>query len=63
MWSTNFVQCLDRYHFDRLCQLMEGIGFDSYQQWAMIRLASTGRPVTARYAVNELRPMPASPPL
>ena len=39
------------------------IGFDADQDWEMIRSATTGRPLIARYVVNELRPMPGSPPL
>lgn len=41
----------------------EWIGFDAVQQWEMVRDPSTGRPVIARYVVNELPPMPGSPPL
>jgi hypothetical protein len=63
MWSTISVRCLDRHRFDRLYQLKEWIGFDSDQQWEMLRLAPTGRLVTARYAVNELRPMLGALPL
>jgi len=39
------------------------IGFDAYQQWVMVRSATTQRPVILRYIVNELRPMPGSPTL
>ena len=39
------------------------IGFDADQDWEMIRSAATGRPLIARYVVNELRPMPGSPSL
>ena len=39
------------------------IGFDAFQTWEMIRSATTGQPVIARYVVNELRPMAGSPPL
>jgi hypothetical protein len=38
-------------------------GFDAFQTWRMIRSPETGRPVIARYVVDELRPMPGSPPL
>jgi hypothetical protein len=38
------------------------IGFDAFQQWEMT-LSPAGAPVIARYVVNELRPMPGSPPL
>ena len=38
-------------------------GFDAYQQWAMTRLPETDLPVINRYVVNELRPLPGSPPL
>lgn len=41
----------------------EWVGFIAYQQWEMIRSASTGRPVIYRYVVNELRPIAGSPPL
>ncbi|MGO9381110.1 MAG: hypothetical protein ACLP4W_03190 [Mycobacterium sp.] len=41
----------------------EWFGFDAYQTWRMIRSPETGRPVIARYVVDELRPMPGSPPL
>ncbi len=39
------------------------IGFDAFQRWEMVRDAASGRPVIARYVVDELRPMPGSPPL
>jgi hypothetical protein len=39
------------------------LGFDVDQDWEMVRSAATGRPLVARYVVNELRPMPGSPPL
>ena len=39
------------------------IGFDADQDWEMIRSAASGRPLIARYVVNELRPMPGSSPL
>jgi hypothetical protein len=39
------------------------IGFDAFQTWEMVRSPDTGRPVIARYVVDELRPMPGSPPL
>ncbi len=39
------------------------IGFDADQDWEMIRSAASGRPLIARYVVNELRPMPGSPSL
>jgi SnoaL-like domain len=39
------------------------IGFDIDQDWDVLRSAATGRLVIARYVVNELRPMPGSPPL
>lgn len=39
------------------------IGFDVYQEWEMSRSPETGAPVINRYVVNELRPMPGSPPL
>jgi len=38
-------------------------GFDAFQTWRMVRSPETGRPVIARYVVDELRPMPGSPPL
>ena len=38
-------------------------GFDAFQTWRIIRSPETGRPVIARYVVDELRPMPGSPPL
>lgn len=38
----------------------EWIGFDAFQRWEMVRDAPSGRPVIARYVVNELRPMPGS---
>jgi hypothetical protein len=41
----------------------EWIGFDAYQRWEMIALPASGRPVVVRYIVDELRPMPGSPPL
>jgi hypothetical protein len=40
----------------------EWIGFDAFQRWTVAR-APSGRLVIARYAVDELRPMPGSPPL
>jgi hypothetical protein len=39
------------------------IGFDAFQTWEMVRSPETGTPMIARYVVNELRPMPGSPPL
>ena len=39
------------------------IGFDVFQTWEIVRSPETGRPVIARYVVDELRPMPGSPPL
>ena len=39
------------------------IGFDAFQTWEIVRSQETGRPVIARYVVDELRPMPGSPPL
>ena len=39
------------------------IGFDAYQRWEMVADVTTGRPLIARYVVDELRPMPGSPPL
>lgn len=39
------------------------IGFDIDQDWEMLRAPTVGRPVIARYVVNEVRPMPGSPPL
>lgn len=41
----------------------EWIGFDAYQRWEMIASPVSGRPVVVRYIVDELRPMPGSPPL
>jgi hypothetical protein len=41
----------------------EWIGFDAFQTWELIRSLETGSPVIARYVVDELRPMPGSPPL
>ena len=41
----------------------EWIGFDAYQRWEMIPSPASGRPVVVRYIVDELRPMPGSPPL
>ena len=38
-------------------------GFDAFQTWRMVRSPETARPVIARYVVDELRPMPGSPPL
>lgn len=38
-------------------------GFDAFQTWEIVRSQETGRPVIARYVVDELRPMPGSPPL
>ena len=38
-------------------------GFDAFQTWRMQRSPETGRPVIARYVVDELRRMPGSPPL
>jgi hypothetical protein len=39
------------------------IGFDAYQSWQMARDPASGRAVITRYVVDELRPMPGSPPL
>jgi hypothetical protein len=39
------------------------IGFDAFQTLEMVRSPETGRPVIARYVVDELRPMPGSPRL
>lgn len=39
------------------------IGFDAFQTWEIVRSPETGGPVIARYVVDELRPMPGSPPL
>jgi hypothetical protein len=41
----------------------EWIGFDAFQRWEMIPSPASGRPVVFRYIVDELRPMPGSPPL
>lgn len=41
----------------------EWIGFDAYQRWEMTVSPNDGRPVVSRYIVDELRPMPGSPPL
>ena len=41
----------------------EWIGFDAYQTWQMIRSPASGKPVIARYVVDELRAMPGSPKL
>jgi len=41
----------------------EWFGFDAFQTWRMIRSPETGRPVIARYVVDEMRPMPGSPSL
>ena len=41
----------------------EWIGFDAYQRWELIASPASGRPVVFRYIVDELRPMPGSPPL
>ncbi len=41
----------------------EWIGFDAYQRWEMTASPKDGRPVVSRYIVDELRPMPGSPPL
>lgn len=41
----------------------EWIGFDAYQDWTIRRDEATGRCAITRYVVNELRPMPGSPPL
>jgi hypothetical protein len=41
----------------------EWVGFDVFQTWEIVRSAETGRPIIARYVVDELRPMPGSPPL
>ncbi len=41
----------------------EWIGFDAYQRWEMTVSPRNGRPVVSRYLVDELRPMPGSPPL
>jgi hypothetical protein len=39
------------------------IGFNIDQDWEVLRSQTTGRPLIARYVVNEVRPMPGSPPL
>jgi SnoaL-like domain len=39
------------------------IGFNIDQDWEVLRSETTGRPLIARYVVNEVRPMPGSPPL
>ena len=39
------------------------IGFNIDQDWEVLRSQTRGRPLIARYVVNELRPMPGSPPL
>ena len=39
------------------------IGFDAFQTWELVRSPETRKPVIARYVVDELRPMPGSPPL
>ena len=39
------------------------IGFDVFQTWELVRSPETRKPVIARYVVDELRPMPGSPPL
>lgn len=41
----------------------EWIGFDAYQTWRVARHSSFGYPMITRYVVDELRPMPGSPPL
>ena len=41
----------------------EWIGFDAFQRWTLVRSPTLRRPVVVRYVVNELRPMPGSPPL
>jgi hypothetical protein len=41
----------------------EWIGFDAYQTWQMVRSPAGGQPLITRYVVDELRPMPGSPPL
>ncbi|MEI2644591.1 MAG: nuclear transport factor 2 family protein [Candidatus Competibacter sp.] len=42
----------------------EWIGFDAYQRWEMVPAPSNNsRWVVSRYTVDELRPMPGSPPL
>ena len=42
----------------------EWIGFDAYQHWEMVPAPNNdGRLVVSRYLVDELRPMPGSPPL
>lgn len=42
----------------------EWIGFDAYQRWEMIPAEGNhGRLAVSRYIVDELRPMPGSPPL
>lgn len=41
----------------------EWIGFDAYQRWELAASPKDGRPVVSRYIVDELRPMPGSPPL
>lgn len=41
----------------------EWIGFDAVQRWEMVRDPASRRPVIARYVVNDLPPMPGSPPL
>jgi hypothetical protein len=38
-------------------------GFDAFQSWEMVRSPETGGLMIARYVVDELRPMPGSPPL
>lgn len=39
------------------------IGFDAYQTWLVVRHPSFGYPTIKRYAVDDLPPMPGSPPL
>ena len=41
----------------------EWIGFDAYQRWEMIPSPASRRPVIVRYIVDDLPPMPGSPPL
>jgi hypothetical protein len=36
------------------------LGFDAFQTWLVKRSPRTGKPVIARYVVDELRPMPGS---
>lgn len=41
----------------------EWIGFDAFQRWEVIASPASGQPVVVRYIVDELQPMPGSPPL